>query len=203
MPRRKVAVMKTARFFMLCCCALLSAALFCGCEEFSEILEEALDPETEVTDDPNSEEFIRKNVLTLHTLVKYPRASQLERKVSSIDGETVWINSNPLLSSKNIKAAKVVARPGAPNVFDLEVKLDRKGKLQWDVISGNCSMSGEPLAVLVDGMYFGTFMPDLERGADRDWVLLRVGINGVTARGVADVAHKNYVNFNPDSSHWF
>jgi hypothetical protein len=30
-----------------------------------------------------------------------------------------------------------------------------------------------------------------------------VGINPVTARGIARNAKKNYINLNPDSSNWF
>lgn len=172
-----------------------------GCEAFREAWADAMDPETEVTDDPNSEDYRKKYVVHLNAIVKYPRAGELEREISSIDGKTIWINTNQLFSSKNIKDAKAVARPGNPDVFDLQFKVDRFGKLQWQLLSGN--HNGDPVALVVDGVYFTSFYPEPAEDDAAQWITLRVGINPVTARGIARNAKKNYTNLNPDSRNWF
>ena len=180
---------------------LLILAATVGCEAFKEAWAEAMDPETEITDDPKSEDYRRKYVIHLNSIVKYPRAGELEREISTFDGKTVWINTNQLFSSKNIRDAKAVSRPGNPDVFDLQFKVDRFGKLQWQLLSGN--HSSEPVALVVDGVYFTSFYPEPAENDSADWVTLRVGINPVTARGIARNAKKNYISLNPDSTNWF
>lgn len=167
-----------------------------GCEAFKE----ALDPEADVTDDPKSEDYKRKYVVHLNSIVKYPRAGELEREIGTLDGKTIWINTNQLFSSKNIRDAKAVARPGNPDLFDLQFKVDRFGRLQWQLLSGR---GAEPVALVVDGVYFTSFYPEPAEDDSAEWVTLRVGINGVTARGIARNAGKNYISLNPDSNNWF
>ena len=115
-------------------CGLFILLAAGGCEAFKEAWEEAMDPEAETTDNPNSPEFKRKYVVHLNAIVKYPRAGELEREINTFDGKTIWINTNQLFSSKNIRDAKAVARPGNPEIFDLQFKVDRFGKLQWQLL---------------------------------------------------------------------
>ncbi|MBS1453376.1 hypothetical protein FYJ85_06715 [Victivallaceae bacterium BBE-744-WT-12] len=182
-------------------CGLFILLAAGGCEAFKEAWEEAMDPEAETTDNPNSPEFKRKYVVHLNAIVKYPRAGELEREINTFDGKTIWINTNQLFSSKNIRDAKAVARPGNPEIFDLQFKVDRFGKLQWQLLSGN--HNDEPVALVVDGVYFASFYPEPADDDASSWVTLRVGINPVTARGIARNAKKNYTNLNPDTSSWF
>lgn len=91
--------------------------------------------------------------------------------------------------------------PGNPEIFDLQFKVDRFGKLQWQLLSGN--HNDEPVALVVDGVYFASFYPEPADDDASSWVTLRVGINPVTARGIARNAKKNYTNLNPDTSSWF
>ena len=182
-------------------CGLFILLAAGGCEAFKEAWEEAMDPEAETTDNPNSPEFKRKYVVHLNAIVKYPRASELKREINTFDGKTIWINTNQLFSSKNIRDAKAVARPGNPEIFDLQFKVDRFGKLQWQLLSGN--HNDEPVALVVDGVYFASFYPEPADDDASSWVTLRVGINPVTARGIARNAKKNYTNLNPDTSSWF
>ena len=84
--------------------ALLIPVLFSGCEAIQEAWEEAMDPDTEITDNPNSSEYKRKYVIHVNSIVRHPtRSGELEREIPTLDGGTVWINTNQLFSSKNIK----------------------------------------------------------------------------------------------------
>lgn len=194
--------MRKKRFAIWAGVALLILVLLPGCEAIQEAWEEAMDPDAEITDNPNSTEYKRKYVVHVNSIVRNPRRSgELEREIPTLDGGTVWINTNQLFSSKNIQDARVVSRPGNPDLFDLQFLVDRFGKLQWQMLSGN--YNAEQVALVVDGVYFASFYPEPQMEGSGDWVTLRVGLNGVTARGIARNAKKNYINLNPDVMHWF
>ena len=181
---------------------LLSAAAvlcFSGCEEFREAMEDG----AVNTDDPNSENYRPRFVAGVFTIVEYPRAGDLERELPMPNGRTVWINTNQNFSSKNLREVKVIPRPGNPDVCDLQFRLDRAGKIQWQMLAGNNRET--PVILVVDSRYAGKFIPELpgETGRNDDWVTLRVGIDHYTARGMAKFAKKNYVYYNPDTASWF
>ena len=183
-------------------CGLLILTLFPGCEALQDAWEEAMDPDAEITDNPNSTEYRTKYVIHVNSIVRHPtRSGELEREIPTLDGGTIWINTNQLFSSKNIQDARVVSRPGNPDLFDLQFLVDRFGKLQWQLLSGN--FGAEQVALVVDGVYFASFYPEPQMDGAGDWVTLRVGLNGVTARGIARNAKKNYIHLNPDVMHWF
>ena len=186
--------------FRFICAVILTAALT-GCDTFREAFREAMSGESSRSEDPNSENYQPRYIVGIFSIVKYPRAGELEREINTFDGKTIWINTNQLFSSKNIRDAKAVARPGNPEIFDLQFKVDRFGKLQWQLLSGN--HNDEPVALVVDGVYFASFYPEPADDDASSWVTLRVGINPVTARGIARNAKKNYTNLNPDTSSWF
>ena len=182
--------------------ALLAAAAvlcFSGCEEFREALEEG----SVNSDDPNSENYRPRFVAGVFSIVEYPRAGDLERELSLPNGRTVWSNTNQNFSSKNLREVKVIPRPGNPDVCDLQFRLDRAGKIQWQMLAGNNRET--PVILVVDSRYAGKFIPELpgETGRNDDWVTLRVGIDHYTARGMAKFAKKNYVYYNPDTASWF
>ncbi|MDR0932103.1 MAG: hypothetical protein LBM70_03675 [Victivallales bacterium] len=174
-----------------------------GCEAFKEAWEESFS--TETYESTNSEKDAvddqKKYVISLNAIVKYPRATPNERDIPTPDGGTVWVNTNQLFGSRNIKSAKIVARPGQPDRYDLQLKVDRFGRLQWQLLSGN--HSDEPIALIVDGVYFGSFHPDAPENDTTYWVTMRIGIDAVTARGIARNARKNYKSMNPNASSWF
>ncbi|MDR0932102.1 MAG: hypothetical protein LBM70_03670 [Victivallales bacterium] len=183
------------------CGLSLLLAMTPGCEAIQEAWEEAMDPDTEITDNPNSTEYKRKYVVHINSIVKHhSRAGELEKEIPTLNGGTVWINTNQLFSSKHIKNAKAVARPGNPNLFDLQFEVDRFGRLQWQLLAGD--HVSEQVALVVDGVYFASFYPELVKDDASAWVTLRVGLNAVTARGIARNAKNNYINLNPDVSHW-
>jgi hypothetical protein len=184
--------------FLMFLAALLGCAfLFCGCE----ILEEALQ-ESYASDDPTSEEYEPRFVLGVFEIVQYPRATTLEKEITSRDGGAMWINVNPIFSSKRIRAARAVPRPGDPDVCDLELRIDRMGKTQWQMLSDG--HRGETLALMIDSRHVGNFIPEHVRGyTNAEWVKIRIGMDSYTARGIVQFAKKNYSFYNPEASDWF
>lgn len=106
---------------------LVGVSVFCltGCETFNEAFKQALE-EGSNSENPNSEDYRPKFVVSINSVVEYPRAGDLEREIEGIDGKSVWINSVPIFSSMNISDARVVARPGNPDLCDPAVQ-DRPG----------------------------------------------------------------------------
>jgi len=185
------------KFFGRIAALLLCAFLFCGCDIFEEAMEEG-----SISEDPTSDSYEPRFVLRVHNIVRYPRATSLEREVSNGDGTTIWINTNSSFGSKRIREAKVVPRPGDPDMCDLKLKLDKQGKAQWQMLGSGSR--GEPMAVVIDGRLVGTFVPEIPEDDDKlTWVVLRIGVDSYTARGVARYANKNYSYFNPKAADWF
>ena len=179
--------------------SLLALAFsLCGCE----LVNEAMDPDNAInTDDPNGDSYEARFVVGIFGIVEYPRASRLERELETASGESIWINRNQYFGSQHIKEARVVARPGHPDVCDLKFRMDRPGKIQWDILAGN--HRGQQVALVVDGRHMTNFIPGEPDENNRNWVTLRVGIDPYTARGIAKYAKKNYAFYNPDSTSFF
>lgn len=178
--------------------ALALTLTFCGCD----LVMEAMDAENAIgSDDPSSDAYKARFVLGVFGIVEYPRASQLEREVTTANGESIWINRNQYFGSQHIKDAKVVARPGNPDVCDLKLKMDGPGKLQWDILRGN--FRGQEVALIVDSRHMANFVPGDPDENNPNWVTLRVGIDPYTARGIAKFAKKNYAFYNPDTTSFF
>lgn len=176
---------------------LLGGALFVGgCEIFEEAMHDSY-----ASDDPTSDDYEPRFVVGVFEIVRYPRATTLEREIGTTDGRKIWINSNPLFSSKRIRSAKAVPRPGNPDVCDLEFRLDRAGKTQWQMLSDG--HRGESLVLMVDSRQVGYFVPETVGYGNVEWVKVRVGMDPYTARGVAKFAKKNFEFYNPDASDWF
>lgn len=184
----------TLRMFSL----LALAFTLCGCE----LINEAMDPDNAInTDDPTGDSYEARFVLGIFSIVEYPRASRLERELKTATGESIWINRNQYFGSQHIKEARVVARPGNPDVCDLKLRMDRAGKTQWDILAGN--YRGQQVVLVVDGRHMTNFIPGEPDENNRNWVTVRVGIDHYTARGIAKFAKKNYAHYNPDSSSFF
>ena len=181
-------------------CAIVLTAALTGCDTFREAFREAMSGESSRSEDPNSENYQPRYIVGIFSIVKYPRASELEKEIQALDGRTVWINTNQNFSSKNIREAKMLSRPGNPDLYDLQFRIDRLGKLQWQVLSAR--HLDEPVALVIDGVYFGSFYPEAGE-EDADWVTLRVGIDPATARGVVKYSKSNYIYYNPDTKSWF
>ena len=180
-------------FFM----AVLAVSL-CGCEAFME----AMDADNAVnSEDPTSDNYQARFVVGIFAIIEYPRASRLERELTTASGEKIWINRNQYFGSNHIKDAKVVARPGNPDICDLKFKMDRPGRTQWEILAGN--HRGEEVVLVVDGRHMANFIPGDPDENNKNWVTLRVGIDPYTAKGIAKFAKKNYAFYNPDSTSFF
>ena len=185
---------KLMRIFFM---AVLAVSL-CGCEAFME----AMDADNAVNaEDPTSDNYQARFVVGVFAIIEYPRASRLERELTTASGEKIWINRNQYFGSNHIKDAKVVARPGNPDICDLKFKMDRPGRTQWEILAGN--HRGEEVVLVVDGRHMANFIPGDPDENNKNWVTLRVGIDPYTAKGIAKFAKKNYAFYNPDSTSFF
>lgn len=179
--------------------ALLLFLMCGGCEIINEAME--MDAEYSSTN-PNSEDFRARFVLGVFSIVRYPRATMVEREIDTGDGSTIWINTNQLIDSKRIREVKVIPRPGNPDACDLQVRFDDRGKNMWHMAVA--ASRGRPLALLVDGRYISSFVPEMPTDdASMRWVFIRGGLDSYTARGVVRFAKRNYAYFNPSASDWF
>ena len=186
------------RFFAILLTPLLAAFLvFCG---GCDILEEAWEGSLS-SDNPNSEDYRPRFVVGIFSIVYFPRASDLEKPIRDLDGKEIYINANQNFSSKNIKEVRIVVRPGNPELCDLKFKLDRLGKIQWQLLAGR--YREEQVAFVVDGKLLARFIPELPEDENANWVFLRVGIDHFHAKNIVKFAKKNYIFYNPDSGNFF
>ena len=179
---------------------LLTVFLVFGCGG-CDILEEALESGSFDSDNPNSDDYRPRFVVGVFSIVYYPRASELEKPIRDLDGKEIYINANQNFSSKNMRDAKIVVRPGNPELCDLKIKLDRLGKIQWQLLAGR--YRDEQVAFVVDGKLLARFVPELPEDENANWVFLRVGIDHFHAKNIVKFAKKNYIHFNPSSSNFF
>ena len=168
-----------------------------GCE----IIEEALEAGALDTDNPNSDDYRPRFVIGIFSIVQYPRATDLEKPIRDLDGREIYINANQNFSSKNLKDARIVVRPGNPELCDLKLKLDRRGKMQWQLLAGR--FRDEQVAFVVDGKVLARFVPELPEDENAAWIHVRVGIDHFHAKNIVKFARKNYVFYNPDASNFF
>ncbi|MBE6356187.1 MAG: hypothetical protein E7058_03640 [Lentisphaerae bacterium] len=181
------------RFLVLLACSLV----FCsGCEIFREALEESYSSE-----DPTSDDFESKFNIGVFQIVQYPRASILEKEISIDENNSICINTNALFSSKRIRQARAIPRPGNPDVYDLEFRIDRMGKTQWMVMHG--SARNDRVVMMVDDRFVGFFRPQEFVDGKQDWVKVRIGVDNYTAKGIVKFAKKNYEYYNPEAKSWF
>ena len=182
------------------CLALITIFCASGCEVFNEALQAEM--EYGSTDNGNSDDFKPRFVMTICSIVKYPRAQMIEQQID-YKGTPIWINCNQLFDSKRIEKARAVPRPGNPDVCDLEFKLDPQGKNQWQMLVA--SAGGNEVALLVDQRCVAVFVPEMPNAYnDRiEWVRVKAGVDAYTARGIVRYANKNYDHFNPDAGNFF
>jgi len=181
------------RYLTLLACGMF---LFSGCEIFREALEESY-----TSEDPSSDEFETRFNIGIFEVVKYPRATMLEREINIDHENTVCINTNALFSSKRIRQARAIPRPGNPDIYDLEIRIDRMGKTQWMMLTGG--NKNREVVMMVDDRYAGSFIPESYQDGSKDWVRVRIGVDNYTARGIVKFAKKNYEYYNPEAKNWF
>lgn len=188
---------KIGRYVTAAVAALFLVFGTCGCE----ILEEAWEEGKLDSENPNSDDYRPRFVVGIFSIVYYPRATELEKPVRDLAGNKIYINTNHNFSSKNLRDARIVVRPGNPELCDLRLKLDRRGKVQWQLLAGR--HRDEQVALVVDGKLLAKFVPELPEDEDSSWVFIRVGIDHFHAKNIVKFAKKNYIFYNPDSSNFF
>ncbi len=165
--------------------ALCTAVLMMGVEEcdpntIDAQLEEMLNLETEPV----------KSAISIHEVVKYPRANETERVVPSYFGTDVTIRKLPLLFYKEIMSVTIMERPHEPGFYDLQLKLTSRGRKMW--IGLSVPHQNDYLAFLVDGMYYRAFRPRMIYGDETDTVIIDGPFDQATARELAAQAARNY-----------
>lgn len=134
-------------------------------------------------------------VLTVNAFVRQPtKSKELEKEVTSFSGKTVWINTNAFLHSKNIMDIEIIPSAQKKGFYDLELKLDYHGKNVWMQLSVNHAYT--ELALLLDGVYYRSVMPDKISSEEDNVVYLRGPFDPVTAKSIKENAASNYKYFN-------
>ena len=138
---------------------------------------------------PSTLENTPDYVISIHRVVRY-----LEKELPTLTGGKIYISVNSEIHSRNFIKVVAVPRRDNPETFDLQVTLDRRGKMLW----GNLSIAyrGETLAIVIDGILYRQFKPRL-LGEEADTVLIDGPFDRNTAMTVAKNSEKNYKIFNP------
>lgn len=173
----KKAVMPVAA---VCTAVLVMGVEQCDPEEMDEKMNEMLQVETEPP----------KGAVSIHEIVKYPRADETEQKIPSYFGTDVTIRRLPLLFYKEIEAATAIPRTGDPNFYDLKLKLTSRGRKMW--IGLSVPNQRTPLAFVIDGMYYRSFKPRMIYDDSSDEVIVDGPFDQATALEIQNNAAKNY-----------
>ena len=176
-------MMKKIKFLLL---ALFAAVFFSGCEA----IEEALN--INLTDD------VPHYQISLHSIIKYPRGNAIEEEIDTFKGEKIVINKNSFLDSSKIFDAELVPLQDKPGYYDILLKLNDTGVKQWFQLV--LDYRDDPVAIIIDGAYFGLFRPDGGHTEDDQWVTLKGPFNELIARGIVKYARHNYRHFHPTST---
>lgn len=168
--------------------AVSSILFLTGCETIRKALD----------GDSVGRDYQPRYVMSFHQTVRYPRAHSLEQRITTFDGRNIWINTNHFVHSRNIEEVNLIPRPGEDGFYDLDLKLDRPGAMQWMQVS--VQFRDRPLVILLDGRYYREFMPGRVTHEDDVWVKLRGPFDKVTAEGIKKYAPTNYRFFNPPTA---
>ncbi len=176
--------------FVMPALALCTACLMMGVEECdpenpTKAMEELLDPS--LAEAP-------KAVISIHEIIRYPRASEIEQKIPSYFGKDVTINRNPMLFSKEIIEIKAIPQVRDPNYFDLHLKLTVRGRKMWIGLSVNNRR--EQLAFVIDGMFYRSFQPRMIYDDVTDEVIIDGPFDKATALEIQNQSKKNYKKAN-------
>ena len=165
---------------------LISVFFFAGCEAIEDTLNINL-----TDDNPHYN-------VSLHSIIKYPRGNAIEQDVETFKGEKIVINTNSFIDSSKILDAELIPLQDNPGYYDIQLKLNDTGVKQWFQLV--LDYREEPVAIIIDGAYFGRFRPDGGHTEDDQWVTLKGPFNEVIARGIVKYARRNYRHYHPNST---
>ena len=145
------------------------------------------------------------NVITIHQIVKYPRASKIEKKIATFSGRSIWINVNSLVHSNVIKKIEMVPRKNS-EYYDLHLFMNRKGRMRWMQLSAG--FKTQPLAFVIDGTFYRSFIPKPLVGSydDKDgktYVVIEGPFDKGTADALVKTAPNNFLYFNDSEDEEF
>jgi hypothetical protein len=134
-----------------------------------------------------------KRIVTINSIVKYPRAKELEKEIMTFTGRKVWINTNSFIHSKAIKDIELVPRDPEGHYYDLKLKLSSHGKLVWLQLSAGFAY--EKMGFVVDGLFYRSFLPKPMKKND-DFVVIEGPFDKYTAQEIKQYAKSNFEYFN-------
>ena len=176
---------QTKKFVMpalaLCTACLMMGVEECDPENPTQGMEELLDPS--LAEPP-------KAVISIHEIIRYPRASEAEQKIPSYFGKDVTINRLPMLFSKEIKEIKAIPQVRDPNYFDLHLKLTSRGRKMW--IGLSVPNQRNQLAFVIDGMFYRSFQPRLIYDDVTDEIIIDGPFDKATALEIQNQSQKNH-----------
>ena len=178
------------KFFLFAIFAALSILAGTGCD-----LDQAIQ-EMEDSLNPTEPEY----VIAVPRSVRYRCGEELERMIDTFSGGKVCVNTNHFLHSRNIKKIELLPRPNDPGFYDLVLHLDKRGQMLWSSIA--IQYRGEKLGLVVDGVFYRAFLPNIPDPDDIDsktgsvTVLLQGPVDQATANSIAKFSEKNYRHFN-------
>lgn len=180
----KFSVKKLKRILMpaaaVCTACLMMGVEECDPEQSSTVLDDLLQVETEPV----------KAAISVHEIVKYPRADETEQTVPSYFGAEVTVRRLPLLYYKEILSATPIPRTGEDGFFDLRLKFTSRGRKMW--IGLSVANRHKQLAFLIDGMYYRSFRPRLIYDEATDEVIIDGPFDQATAKELEVNTPLNY-----------
>ena len=164
----------------VCAAILCMGTEKCDPEEANDKLDELLQVETEPP----------KGAISIHEIVKYPRADETEQKIPSYFGGDVTIRRLPLLFYKEVESITAIQRASEPGFYDLKLKMTSRGRKMW--IGLSVPNQRTPLAFVVDGMYYRSFKPRMIYDDTTDEVIVDGPFDQATALEIQNNSSKNH-----------
>lgn len=142
-----------------------------------------------------------KYVISFHEIIKYPRASEIERPITTLDNKKIYININQFVHSSDIADARLVEIPGTTDYFRIRLRMSSSGVARWHAMSIN--FRGREIAMMLDGVFLISMEAERFKDDEDEWVLLNGPFDAVTANGIVKNAPINYKIYNPDPNRIF
>lgn len=156
-----------------------------------ETLEEALKDRTK-EEEMNELQYI----FSINEVIDYPRATGLEREITSFSGKKLWINVNPFIHSRDVEEIKKIPSEKA-GFFDLQLKLTRRGRIMWTALIEQVRVT--KFGVIIDGVFYRTFEPErIPKPEEAEWAAVKGPFDAVTADGLVKYAKGNFKHFQKD-----
>ena len=156
--------------------ALAAAAVLSGCtvEEMERFL--GLDQPKEVI-----------CMLSFHKEIAYPRGNLP-------NGKRRVLERYPMMSSHYIIDAAAKPVPGKPGFYRIFLRPDVKGRMMWMQLTALSRQ--EPVAIMLDGIYFDELRPRDVYSGEEVWVELPLDVDAARAQQIVKYANDNYRFFN-------